>query len=48
MRRSLNNKASRVADMKRVANGGSRRDQRFTHGRPVLGSALAGYNLIAK
>jgi hypothetical protein len=37
MRRNVNNKESRVADMKRVANGGTRRDQRFTHGQPVLG-----------
>jgi len=37
MRRNLNNKESRVADMKRAANGGTRRDQRFTHGQPVLG-----------
>ena len=43
---NLNYKASRVADMKRVANGGTRRDQRFTHRRPVLGSALAVTTLI--
>ena len=37
MRQSLNNKGSRVADMNRVSPGGANRDQRFTHGQPVLG-----------
>ena len=37
MRQSLNNKGSRVADMNRTSHEGAKRDQRFTHGQPVLG-----------
>jgi hypothetical protein len=48
MRRNLNYKESRVADMKRVANGGPGEINASRTGGRFWGSALAGYNPFSK